>query len=165
MIIRLYLVGNVDLGDVREISGRIAIDAPRKSLQFLSADIAPKEDAHLADLLYHSDVVVAFASTLAIDAAVLGKPVVFIGFDGNPRPYWQSLRQYYDFDHQRFLINTGGVKLAANMDDLIRNVQNYLNNPDLDKKERKNVTDIFCWKMDGRSGERVANFLIEQFSK
>ena len=165
LIIRLYLVGEVDLGDIKTIPGKIAIDAPRQSLQFLSADIAPKEDAHLADLLYHSDVVVAFASTLAIDAAVLGKPVIFIGFDGGHRPYWQSLRQYYDFDHQRFLINTGGVKLAASMDDLLKNIQNYLNDPDLDKKERKNVTDLFCWKMDGRSGERAAKFLIEQFSK
>ena len=161
LIIRLYLVGEVNLGDVKAIPGKIAIDTPLKSRHFVGIDIAPKEDAHLADLLYHSDVVVAFASTLAIDAAVLGKPVIFIGFDGNPRPYWQSLRQYYDYDHQRFLINTGGVKLASNMNDLLKYVRNYLDNPELDRKERDKVNDIFCWKMDGKSGERVANFLIE----
>jgi len=161
LIIRLYLVGEVDLGDIRPIPGKIAIDAPRASRHFVGVDIAPKEDNHLVDLLHYSDVVVAFASTLAIDAAVLGKPVILIGFDGAPRAYWQSLRQYYDYDHQRNLINTGGVRLATSMDDLSKQIGAYINNPDLDKNGRKKVADIFCWKMDGRSGERVANFLME----
>ena len=165
LIIRSYLVGKVDLGDIKPIPGKIAIDTPSNSRHFSGADIAPKEDAHLADLLYHSDVVVAFASTLAIDAAVLGKPGVLIGFDGALRPYWQSLRQYYDYDHQRYLVDTGGVKLATDMNNFLKYIKDYLNNPNLDKKERETITDSFCWKMDGKSGERVANVLIDELSK
>lgn len=162
LIIRLYLVGDVNLGDIKPLSGKIAIDAPEKSRHFVGVDLAPKADAHLVDLIHHSDVVIAFASTLAIDATVLGKPVVFIGFDGEPRPYWESLRQYYDFDHQRYLLNTGGVQLAENMEGLVKNIRDYLNNPSLNQEKRKVVADEFCWKLDGKSGERAARFLINE---
>lgn len=162
LIVRLYMVGEVDLGDIKPIPDKIAIDVPPKHINFVGADLAPKEDAHLADLLYHSDVVVAFASTLAIDAAVFGKPIVFIGFDGAPKPYWKSLRQYYDFDHQRYLLETGGVRLANNMEEFLKCTQNYLDNPNLDLEKRKKITDLFCWKLDGKSGERLANFLIKE---
>ena len=164
LIIRLYMVGNVDLGDIKPIPGKIAIDAPPQHINFVEADLAPKEDAHLADLLYHSDVVIAFASTLGIDAAAFGKPVVFIGFDASPRPYWKSLRQYYDFDHQRYLLETGGVRLAKTMEELKRDVSGYLENPNLDQEERKKIADLFCWKMDGKSGERVGNFLVNELN-
>lgn len=162
LIVRLYLVGEVNLGDIKPVPNKIAIDAPKQSLHFIAADLSPKEDAHLADLLYHSDVIVAFASTLAIDTAVFNKPVVFIGFDGEPRPYWESLRKYYDFDHQRHLLNIGGVKLANNMVELVQYVRTYLKNPDLDQVKRKDMIDAFCWRLDGKSGERVANFLIDE---
>lgn len=162
LIVRLYMVGEVNLGDIKPIPDKIAIDAPPQHINFVGADLAPKEDAHLADLLYHSDVVVAFASTLAIDAAVFGKPIVFIGFDGAPKPYWKSLRQYYDFDHQRYLLETGGVRLANNMEEFLKCTQNYLDNPNLDLEKRKKIADLFCWKLDGKSGERLASFLIEE---
>lgn len=165
LIIRLYMVGEVDLGEIGPVPGKIAIDAPKKHLNFVEADLAPKEDAHLADLLYHSDVVAAFASTLAIDAAVFGKPIVFIGFDGAPRPYWKSLRQYYDFDHQRYILGTGGVKLAENMPDFLKDIKEYLWNPDLDMEKRKKLSELFCWKLDGRSGERIGKFLVNELSR
>ncbi len=162
LIIRPYMVGEVKLGNIKPISGKLAIDAPSKHLSMADADLAPKEDAHLADLLYHSDVVVAVASTLAIDAATLGKPVVFIGFDGEARPYWNSLRRYYDYDHQRYLLNTKGVRLASNIREFVECVSAYLKNPSLDKENRKKIADEFCWKLDERSSERAGEFLINE---
>ncbi len=164
LIVRLYMVGEVNLGGIRAIPGKIAIDAPPKHINFVEADLAPKEDAHLADLLYHSDVVIAFASTLGIDAVAFGKPVVFVGFDASPRPYWKSLRQYYDFDHQRYLLETGGVRLAHSLEELTTDIGAYLANPDLDREQRKKIADLFCWKMDGKSGERLGNFLSNELS-
>lgn len=162
LIIRLYVVGEVDLGGIKPIPNKIAIDAPPQHLNFVDADLAPKQDEHLADLLQHSDVVAAFASTLAIDAAVFGKPIVFVGFDASERPYWKSLRQYYDFDHQQYILKTGGVKLAENMTEFVKYVKDYLDNPNLDLENRKKISELFCWKLDGKSSERVGNFLLNQ---
>ncbi len=160
IIVRLYLVGDVNLGNVKAAPGKLALDDPGSSTDFEQADLTGK-DAHLADLIYHSDVVVAFASTLAIDAAVFGKPIIFIGFDGsNNRPYWQSLRRFYDYDHQRSLINTGGVKLARTPQELLSYLGDYLANPKLDDAGRRRMIEERCWKLDGRSGERLAQVLI-----
>jgi len=162
LIIRLYVVGEVNLGDIKPISGKIAIDAPPRHLSFVSADLTPKQDAHLADLLYHSDVAAVFASTLVIDAAALRKPIIYIGFDGEPKPYWKSLRQYYDFDHQRHILSTGGVRLAGDMKEFVGMVKNYLNNSGLDSEGRRRLAEEYCWKLDGKSGERLGNFLTNE---
>ncbi len=161
LLLRMYIVGNVQLGEIKPIPNRIAIDVPGSGSDFLRADLT-SGDAHLADLLYHSDVVVAFASTLAIDAVVFDKPVVFIGFDGTPgRPYWQSLRRFYDYDHQRSILSTGGIKLAKNMEELVQYVKDYLANPALDREGRKKIIEERCWKLDGRSSERLTNVLLQ----
>lgn len=161
LILRLYIVGSVDLGDIKPIPNKVAIDVPGSGSDFTQADLSAG-DAHLADLLYHSDVVVAFASTLAIDAVVFDKPVVFIGFDGKEgRPYWQSLRRYYDYDHQKSILETGGVRLAKDPEELISQIQNYLKDPSLDQEGRKRIIQERCWKLDGRSGERLANVIAK----
>lgn len=160
LILRMYLVGNVQLGEIKAIPNKIAIDVPGSGSDFMRADLT-SGDAHLADLLYHSDVVVAFASTLAIDAVVFDKPVVFIGFDGTPgRPYWQSLRRFYDYDHQKSILETGGVRLARTMEELVRLVKVYLDNPRLDEGGRKRIVEERCWKLDGRSSERLADAIL-----
>ncbi len=160
LLLRLYLVGGVDLGDIKPVSGKLAIDEPGSGSDFQQADLT-SGDAHLADLLFHSDVVVAFASTLAIDAVVFGKPVVFVGFDGTAgRSYWQSLRRFYDYDHQRSILKTGGVKLAGNTEELVGFVKDYLANPRLNEEGRRKIMEERCWKLDGKSGERLANFVL-----
>ena len=162
VLLRLYLVGQVNLGNIKPMPNKISIDVPGSGEDFMRADLTTG-DAHLADLLYHSDVVVAFASTLAIDAVVFNKPIVFIGFDGQPnRPYWQSLRRFYDYDHQQSILKTGGVKLAKNTEELIEYVKHYLADSKLDEDGRKRIIQERCWKLDGKSGERLAKIILQE---
>lgn len=161
IIVRLYIVGKVDLKEIVPIKNKIAIDDPGSGIDFKNADLTGK-DSHLADLLFYSDVVIAFASTLAIDAIVFNKPVVFIGFDGDKkRNYWESLRRFYDYDHQRSILKFGGIKLAKSIEDLVKYIKYYIKNPTLDYEGRKKIVDERCWKLDGKSGERLANVLLE----
>ncbi|MDP3764359.1 MAG: hypothetical protein Q8Q95_01930 [bacterium] len=162
IILRLYIVGSVNLDGIKEIPGRLVINNPGKGDDFMSADLTGK-DAYLADLLYHSDVVVAFASTLAIDATVFNKPVIFVGFDGEAkRPYWKSLRRFYDYDHQRSILSTQGVKLAKTPAGLIVYLERYLANPNLDLAGRKKIIEERCWKLDGQSGKRLADVILKK---
>lgn len=161
IVIRMPLVGEVNLGNFKKEPGKIAIDLPGSAKDFVNADISRAGDKHLADLLYHSDTVVAFASTLAIDAVAFNKPVVFVGFDGAPRPYWDSLVRYYDYDHQVSILKTGGVKLAKSPEELENFMSDYLSNPGLDEKGRQKIIAERCWKLDGRSGERLAEAILQ----
>ncbi len=160
LLLRLYIVGGVNLGQIKPAPNKIAIDDPGGEKNFSRADLI-LGDAHLVDLLYHSDVVVAFASTLAIDAIVFDKPVVFIGFDVTPKPYWESLCRFYDYDHQRAILRTGGIRLAQNTGELIEFVSMYLSNPKLDEDGRRKVIEERCWKLDGKSSERLADIILK----
>jgi hypothetical protein len=161
LIIRLYIVGKIDLGEIIPIQNKIAIDDPGSGINFNNADLTGK-DSHLADLLYHSDVIIAFASTLAIDAIVFNKPIIFVGFDGEEnRSYWKSLKRFYDYDHQRSTLKLGGIKLAKSPEELIKYTKDYLYNPNIDKEGRERILFERCWKLDGKSGERLANVLLK----
>ena len=161
ILLRLYIVGDANLGSIKPVYGKVAIDRPIAGKDFNSADLTA-EGSHLADLLYHSDVVITFASTLAIDALLFDKPVVFIGFDAEPKLYWRSLRRFYDYDHQRLIVESNGVKLARNRTEMLEFVNKYISNPELDSPDRQRIRGKRCWKLDGKSGERLANFILNR---
>ena len=161
ILLRLYMVGDANLGSIKPIYGKIAIDRPTAGKDFTSADLTA-EGSHLADLIYHSDVVISFASTLAVDALLFDKPVVFVGFDAESKPYWRSLRRFYDYDHQRLIIESNGIKLVRNPTEMLELVNGYISNPELDASDRQRIKEQRCWKLDGKSGERLANFILNR---
>lgn len=159
VLVRLPIVGKADLGGYRPAPG-VVFDEPGNSPDFTEAHLSRTADRHLADSIFHSNVVVTWASTMIIDAIVFDKPVVLVGFDAVSRPYGQSIRQYYDYDHQRDIIACGGVRLAKSPEELTNAVSRYLSDPALDQEGRKKTVDAFCGARDGKAGERLANFIL-----
>lgn len=158
VLVRVPLVGKVDFGGYVP-PPTVVLDEPGNSPDFTEAHLTRAADQHLADSIFHSNLVITWASTMIIDALVFSKPVILVGFDAAPRPYGQSIQQYYDYSHQRDIINRGGVRLAKNSEELTALVKKYLADPELDSASRRKTADEFCGKLDGRAGERLANFL------
>jgi len=121
-----------------------------------------REDMYgLAELMCYSDVVVNMASTITIDAAAFDTPVVNTAFDGyKEQPYLRSSRRYYDYEHYKRVVDTGGVKISYSLDELIRQIQEYLDNPKLDAEGRARIREEQSYKLDGKASERIAEFLI-----
>ncbi len=115
--------------------------------------------AHLVNSLYHADLLITTASTMTIDEVAFGKPVVCIAFDGESRePYWNSVLRYYrDYNHYRDLSRTGGFDIAYGAEDLVRYIGENLLHPEKNLEGRKKIVENFIWKLDGKSGERVAD--------
>ena len=122
-----------------------------------------KEDMNgLGELMWYSDVVVNTASTITIDAACFDTPVINVAFDGpQNKPFIESCRRFYDFEHYRNIVNTGGVKVAYSIEELVEDVNVYLDNPSIDAGGRERIRQEQCWKLDGKSGERIARYLID----
>ncbi|HEY4517496.1 MAG TPA: CDP-glycerol glycerophosphotransferase family protein, partial [Candidatus Paceibacterota bacterium] len=121
---------------------------------------------HLADSLHWSEVVVSSASTIAIDAAALGKPIVLTAFDGRrQKPYYESVRHYFDFNHMRNLTATGGVVVAGSEDAFIEALRAYLKNSFLHVREREGIVREQCYVQDGKASERLANVLLVEAAK
>lgn len=116
----------------------------------------------LADTLAHADVVVNTASSISIDAAAVGTPVVTVGFDpGGARPYWDSVLRFYDYTHQRHVVRSGGIRLARNQAELTREIHAYLAYRDRDVEGRRRLVEEQCFQIDGRSGERVGRAVLD----
>ena len=99
IIVRFPLFGKVDIGDFKPAQTMV-FDNPYNSDRLEESRLSISDDDHLADLIYHSDVVVTGPSSIILDASIFNKPIVLIGFDGEEaRPYGQSMARYYDYEH------------------------------------------------------------------
>ncbi len=163
VIIRMTLVGKSNIGGLKPIPGKLAIDAPSTAEDFNQADITTG-DSHLIDLLQYSDAVAAHISTIVIDGIVFDKPGFFVGFNTKPMPYHKSVRWYFDMDCGRDLITTGAVRLSETVEEFVAQLKAHLADPKLGAKERQLVRERYCYKLDGHSGERLGKVLAEQLS-
>jgi hypothetical protein len=138
--------------------GVVALDLPDVTDSGLQWALPDDEMVWLASLLKHSDVCVAVGSTLAIDAALAGTPVVAIAFDGHRQlPYHQSVRRTYDYTHYEPVVRTGGTPLAESEEQLVALTNRYMADRELDREGRDRIVREQAWCVDGHSGERVAS--------
>jgi len=123
-----------------------------------NTELAPDEQAFLADLMYHAEVVLYVATSLGLDSSVFDKPQVMVSFDGDEkRAYTKSVARYHDEDHMKKLIATGGVRVARGPDELVAAIKAYLEDPSLDHAGRERIVREQLYRIDGKSSERVVS--------
>ncbi|TAL19580.1 hypothetical protein EPN90_03020 [Patescibacteria group bacterium] len=141
------------------------IDATFRITKFFADlwDPSREEMLKLANEFRHCDVLVCMASTLALEAALFDKPVVNVDFyaDSEPDngPYFG---RWYDSSHYRGVVETGGVRLARNPDELHKFISSYLTDSSLDRAGRATLAERYCFSKDGRAGERIAKLLLQE---
>jgi hypothetical protein len=139
----------------------LLVDLPGRPGKFIDRDTSRADMVHLAATMWHSDVVINTASTIAIDAAAVDTPVVCAGFDGKRTlPLEKSVRRYYNYTHYRKLLELGGVRVASDLDQLVGHVKAYLEDPTLDHAGRQRVIERQCQAIDGKAGERIARYVL-----
>jgi hypothetical protein len=131
----------------------------------LEVDVTSESQQHLADTLRHSDVIVTVASTIAIEASIFDTPVVDVSFDGEaPTEFVKSVRRYYQFTHYANISRQGAAPVAETPVQLVEHVGRYLKDRTLDREGRRRVVLDQCQFTDGRSSERLANFVVEELA-
>lgn len=113
--------------------------------------------------LRHSDVVINLASTISADAAVCDKPIVNLDFDPQPGGPNQKLVNEINhrWNHFKPVAESGGVWLAASMEDVMTAVRTYLKHPELHRDERKWIVNHVCGSVDGFAGKRIAEAISD----
>jgi len=123
-------------------------------------DMTDNELESLKNLLFYSSLVVCYASSLSIDAALFDKPIININFEIKDNgKLSKSPTVFYKMTHYKKALNAGGIKLVDNENELIEWVNKYLENPILDKDGRKKLVQKQCQYTDGKSVERISNFI------
>jgi hypothetical protein len=131
----------------------------------LAIDVTADSQRHLANTMRHSDVIVNVASTIAIEGAVFDTPIVNISFDGAaPEEFAKSARRYYRFTHYQNITRHGAVRVAESGSQLVEDVSRYLADPSLDREGRRKIVAEQCQFTDGRSAERVAQFVVDELA-
>lgn len=162
ILVRLPPTDRVNFEGFKSRKAYIAFDQPGtdagasgRKLNEVSRD----DDESLRATLTYADVVVTGPSTISIDACVFDIPIVIIGFDNEPRVYWDSLLRYYDYDYYRSVVESRGVTIVKNPQELLSVVREYLHNPSRDRAGRERVRKEQCYLLDGQSTERLGRVL------
>jgi hypothetical protein len=167
LLVRLHPRDDLDRYDAFRGTPRLIVEKPfRKTVKSgdgLDVDITSENQQHLADTLRHSDVVVTVASTIAIESSIFDTPVVDVSFDGEtPVEFAMSARRYYRFTHYANITRAGAAPIAETPEALVDHVARYLDDPSLDREGRQRVVREQCQFTDGRSSERISQFVVEE---
>jgi glycosyltransferase involved in cell wall biosynthesis len=163
LLVRLHQLDRMDR--YRELVGLpgVAFDQAGRAPQgaYHDRDFDAAQSERLADTLRHADVVVNAASSISIDAAAVGTPVVCVDFDASPgTPYHRSVTRFYDFTHQRPVVESGGVARVRSPAEMVAAIRRYLDDPTLDAAGRRRLVREQCHALDGGSGRRVGDAML-----
>jgi CDP-glycerol glycerophosphotransferase (TagB/SpsB family) len=116
---------------------------------------------HLADTLSHAALIVCYASSISIDAAVFDKPIINIDFEvQHTASLLKSPTQYYKSLHYGKALKTEGIKLVKSKEELVDSINAYLLDPHLHSQERARLVSEQTVYTDGNSGKRIAEYLL-----
>jgi len=130
---------------------------------FIDKTKAFNDQDYFINLLYHCDVLINVASTLAIDGSVFDKPVICVNFDDADRglPRWKQVGRLFDsFDHYEALVATGCARVPTSFNEMITDINEYLVNPTLDHEGRMRAIEKFVAPFDGGAGERLVKDVL-----
>ncbi len=121
-------------------------------------EIDEKDLMNLKCTLAYCDVVINYASTITLEAFVFDKPTINIGY---PPEYLNA----YSFTHYKPIVEQGAVRLVKNFDELVGQVNYYIDDPSADKNNRQHIFERFIQFNDGNSCKRNVDFLVKIIEK
>ncbi len=113
--------------------------------------------------LRHAQVVVNLSSTLAVDAAILDRPVVNLDYD--PAPDGRNRELVHEINHVwnhfKPIAESGGLALVGDLDATVAAIRAYQDRPALHREGRRRIVERVCGVVDGRAGERMGDAVLD----
>lgn len=139
----------------------IVIDCQPQRSPVLGWNPTREQLYHFANLVQYTDVQVSIVSTATIEAAILDRPVVNVGFSTiQPERFQKLIIESVYNNHFKPVINYGSTYIAKDSEDLILGINNYLLDPGLQRKERKLLKEALLYKTDGKATERISRLIL-----
>ncbi len=114
------------------------------------------------NVMRHSAMVLAVYSTVFLESVIFDRPLVAAPFDGwNKRPLYRSIRRFEGFEHFKDVAAIGAIRAARSFPELKKVISDYFAHPERDAEKREKMRREICWKLDGRSSERLVNLILE----
>ena len=155
LIVRIHPTDNIQRYDGLKLKD-VYFDVPGIDNGLSSDDRVSSHNfiSDLRDQLYFCDVVINTCSTMSLDAIAINKPVINVFFDFVKRDYNESILRYYDLIHYRPIMDSNSTCLASSKEELIRQLRDCIDNPEITAKEK----DIVIRQMlNGNKGDSAKN--------
>jgi len=144
----------------------VKIDTMARKSQTLKWDPTREEMIHVANLMYHSDVVVNVASTMTLEACMADTPIVNVAFDPlNPEGFQEVVMKGHWKHHYRYIRDMGCSTIVYNETELIQAVNAYLSDRNLKAEARKHTAERFCYQLDGKAANRIGKLIQDLIVK
>jgi hypothetical protein len=117
---------------------------------------------HIADEIYHSNIVINVVSSVMFDSAVYDKPTITIGFNGfeSKVEYIRSVERMHNEEYLTDMLSDGGAPVVKSKAELAAMINRYLADPSADSDLRQKSLQRQAWKFDGQSKERIADYVL-----
>lgn len=159
---RVHPLDDKKLYERYKSDGRLILDIPFSNYNLTTWKTSEEGLLDLISTLRYSDVLINVASTITIEAAVFGTPVINIAFSNSEPERFreQILIRHHQF-HYKAVIESGGVRLAHNEQELFKFIYSYLEDRSLDEKGRKNLVNVLTNASTGKTASRLAETILE----
>ncbi len=132
-------------------------------LGYYSGEDMPEKTSMMA----HSDVFLTVYSTMVVEAAIHDRPIVSVCFDApggwnQPGKFSLALSKIGDWPTHRRFREAGAGKVALNEAELREAIDCALRDPDSEHAARQAFIQRECTFVDGRAGERTAEYLLSK---
>lgn len=148
--------------EVRKINN-VYLDIPRSMFTpnaVSKIDFNNSEQEKVANLLYHCDITINSFSTTTLDAVCFDKPVINLAIEDTDKEIFDKICSiqsfYYSWNHYLDIVNSKGVSLVTNDNELEISVNKYLEDNGTDSLGRKKIMSEQIQFTDGKSNYRLA---------
>lgn len=126
-----------------------------------------KDTKRLVNTLIHADVCINSGSTMTIDAAALGCPVININYDAVDEevPFERSAKRLLVKEHYLPILESGGVSVVDSKQELVNSINAYYADREKDAAGRSRIVRENCYKIDGQSGYRIAKVILDYLAR
>lgn len=119
-----------------------------------------QDNIHLANVLFHTDVLVNIASTVTLEAAILDTPIVNVAFSlSEPERFAVMVLKNHYGAHFKHVFDANASKIVHSEIELATAVRALLDNPSLLGENRRNLALATCDRLDGSGSDRAAELI------
>jgi hypothetical protein len=141
----------------------VILDIPDRYLATLGWTMTRDDLQHMATLLRSADVMVNFATTVTLEAAIVDTPTLLVAFSPiDPNEMERYVVGLHFRMHYKALVERDLVPIAWDRAQLVSWINRYLDDASLYRAERASIVREWVQFTDGQSGRRLGDAILRQ---
>jgi hypothetical protein len=141
----------------------IILDIPERYLATLGWTMTQSDLERMASLLRHADVMVNFATTVTLEAAIVDTPTLLVAFSTiDPEEMQRYVVGLHFRMHYKALVERELVPIAWDRAQLVSWINRYLDDPSLFRAQRAEIVRDWVQFTDGASGQRLGDVILRE---